>query len=775
MERLTRFSLAQPRKVLGALFALTLFFAAGLPRVRAEYGYQVLIGADHPAILATERMIDTFGGGQPMRIAWDCGPSEPCAHALDSASVELSRTLTNELASMKGVHGVYSPSNTGIMIGDELGFSVRRLVEYDEVVEDLEELAVLAFADPDWTRMLVSDDGTMAMITVQAVDTDIATSEFILDAMEPLLEAQRAAGFHFSLAGDAVASVIQGRALDRSISQLIPALVVVIGLILALLARSWRVAAVALLTMGIALLWTFGLLGWLGWPEDGILEVLAPLVLVVGVCDSVHLLRRVSEHQTAGRDVRDALVVAAGEVGGSCVITTATTGAALLSFAASNLDTFVRFGCIATVGVVVCLALSFTLLPILVTWLPPPIAEVGEGRAWETRLAGVIRFVERNARPIVALALAVLVAGASGARYLRVDTDWAESIGVEEVTNKWLRRIEGAFGGFETLEIVLELPAGRTIEDPQALHTIAAIGSRVSTIEDFAKPASLAGPIERLNRLLHASDPAYERVGSTAAENAELIEMIAFDHPDLLSSWLSLDRRTTRISIVSSSTSMQDQERFVSEAVRIAEALAPEDWTVTANGEVMLEAAWVRDVMSTQVRSFPIALGIVFVLVSVFLRSLRLGLIALVPTLLPVAATLGSMGWLGMNLDVGRAMVAAIVIGIGVDDAIHLLCRYRALRERGDTVETAMRDALLATGPAIVTTSAALAVGFLTLRWAAWATISSFGLLVSLAIVGALVATLVVLPAIVFASAVSRDRATEQQTTPEAPGSPPRG
>ena len=142
-----------------------------------------------------------------------------------------------------------------------------------------------------------------------------------------------------------------------------------------------------------------------------------------------------------------------------------------------------------------------------------------------------------------------------------------------------------------------------------------------------------------------------------------------------------------------------------------------------------------------------------FILVSVFLRSWKLGLAAMVPTLLPVVVVLGAMGWIGMSLDVARAMLAAVVIGIGVDDAIHLLAHYKVRKEAGDDPHAAISAALQHTGRAIVTTSVALALGFLTLMMSAWQTVASFGLFVAIAIIGALVATLFVLPALIFAFA----------------------
>jgi predicted RND superfamily exporter protein len=142
--------------------------------------------------------------------------------------------------------------------------------------------------------------------------------------------------------------------------------------------------------------------------------------------------------------------------------------------------------------------------------------------------------------------------------------------------------------------------------------------------------------------------------------------------------------------------------------------------------------------------------------VAIFLRSPGLALAGMIPAVLPIVVTLGAMGWAGMSLDMGRAMIAAVLLGIAVDDSIHVLRHYQLRRVAGDDPNDAIRSAVLHVGRAIVTTSLSLSLGFLALAASAWQSIASFGLFVSLAILGALAAALVVLPALVFAWAKVR-------------------
>jgi hypothetical protein len=175
----------------------------------------------------------------------------------------------------------------------------------------------------------------------------------------------------------------------------------------------------------------------------------------------------------------------------------------------------------------------------------------------------------------------------------------------------------------------------------------------------------------------------------------------------------------------------------------------PTDWSVVLTGQFAMGHDWVSELQDTQLRSFLGAFLIVLLLVAVHVRSFRWSLIAMLPTLLPVVILLGSMGLLGLSLDVGRSMIAALIIGIGVDDTVHLLSHFRDHRTGGATAPEAIRRAVLFVGRPVITSSLALSIGFLSLMTSSWQTVSSFGFFVGLGILGALLADLFVFPALV--------------------------
>jgi predicted RND superfamily exporter protein len=183
----------------------------------------------------------------------------------------------------------------------------------------------------------------------------------------------------------------------------------------------------------------------------------------------------------------------------------------------------------------------------------------------------------------------------------------------------------------------------------------------------------------------------------------------------------------------------------------------PPTWKTTITGPVAMVQELIDSIRSTQLDSFLLADAVVFAMVAMFFWKVSDTLLAAVPTLLPVLLTLGAMGAFGIALDVGSAMVATVVVGIAVDDAIHLLTHYRRRRGEGMSVGASCRAAVRHTGRALATTSIAMTLGFFTLVLSPWTSIASFGLLTGIAIGSAWLATVILLPAILSAEDGGRD------------------
>jgi predicted RND superfamily exporter protein len=336
-----------------------------------------------------------------------------------------------------------------------------------------------------------------------------------------------------------------------------------------------------------------------------------------------------------------------------------------------------------------------------------------------------------------------------GVTRLRVDASFEDLYGERSRVVQWVHFVGRNLRGPDTLEVDVTLPEGASPADPAVLAKLGAVSDDLAeAFPEVSGARSLVDVLARVHRLFAADDPDRETPGATTRANELLLRVLASDPANPTAHWLDAERRHLRISLRSEKPAQERLRTLLAEARAILAARLPAGWHFELTGPIELVHEMVEAIRTTQLRSFAAAGLVVALLVAMFLRSAGWACVALLPAALPVWVTLGAMGLVGVPLDVGSAMIAAVVLGIAVDDAIHLLTQYRQLRSAGLERAAAIDGAVLHTGRALVTTSVALAVGFVALGISPWRSVASFGLLAGVAILVALVSVLVVLPAL---------------------------
>jgi predicted RND superfamily exporter protein len=760
VARLTRLCLRFPAASLCALLLATAVFAAGLAQLRTDVGYRAFLGADHPSLVRFDAFLERFGGGLPMAAVWSCDESPGCDSVFDAAALEMARDVGEELRSSSAIRRVTSPADALLLVPSAFGPLPRRFVEAGEVVADRRALGERARLDPSWVGQLISANARVGAIVVEVEGSGSEDAVAAFAALEAALAPQLARGFEFHLVGGPVEFVVAGGELEHAMARVIPLMVLLVGVVTCLLMRSLRAAAASLVAVGGAVLWTLGALGFSGWAQNSLTQTLPPLVLVIGVCDAVHLVARYASLAAASppvdRAARDQLLIAAAdEVARPCLLTSLTTAAGFLSFAAADLASFAEFGVIAAFGVMAALLSSFSLLPLLMRQLPPA-AEPSRrsAAAWGRVLTRMLSWPEARPLSVALLAVLTLAIACVGFARLRVDASFEELYGRDSQVVRWAAFVADHLRRPDTLEVELMLPASASLADPAALAVISSIADGLAEIEQLGPTHSLLGPLRWTHRLLHGDDPDEERVASTRAENEALLSMLsAFGAgigEDGLAPFADVEAKRVRLSVESEKPPQDELREIMRRVDALLEGELPEGWRADTTGPLAVVHDMIEAIRDTQLQSFGFAGLAVFVLVGVFFRSLESAALALVPTVLPVVATLGALGLAGIPLDVGSAMVAAVILGVAVDDSVHLLERYQALLGSGHNPSDAIHSAVLAVGPALVTTSAALGVGFAALALSPWQSVASFGLVSSLAIAAALASTLLVLPALLL-------------------------
>jgi hypothetical protein len=433
-----------------------------------------------------------------------------------------------------------------------------------------------------------------------------------------------------------------------------------------------------------------------------------------------------------------------------CLFTTLTTACGFLSLLLSPIRPVSQMGLLAAAGVCLTLLVTTCLVPILLAALRPPPAgflarqQQGPLRRMLVRLQGG---QPRRWWLVVACGGGLLVASASGIGWLRVGTNMLEFFPPGDPVRQATEQVDRLIGGSISVEYLIQADGERGYLTPERL-------ARLDRFGDYLREQPNVTGIHGLTEVLKELDAAVRGVPATQGRlptsQPQLAQyLLLLEGSDLVRRFVRQQGRLGRFSLRVRAIGSEVLSGRVPEIDRHREQQIETDgFRLPGTGLVPLMNRMELFLLTSQLRSFGLALIVITMMMMALLRSVRLGLLGMIPNLGPVLVTLGWMGWAGIRLDIGTVMIASVVLGLVVDDSIHLLARFQRLVEQGVALDAAVDQALIGVGRPIVVTSLVLVAGFWTLLFASFQPNIYFGLLSGLAILTALIADLMLLPAL---------------------------
>jgi hypothetical protein len=760
MQRLTVLCARHPWATV--LLTLALTAAAGWSALHTPtaVGTDANLGADHPAVQDFDAFLQRFGGGYPIVVAYECGNPALCQGVFDREALEMAYTVSQQLLASSFVSRVSSLATSSLLIpGSNLGLDARRLVE-DGVPVDDPDLFRSALADPLWRGAIVSGDGRAGAIVVELTSTEGSALSDTIHAIRDSIAPFENAGFRFHVVGEAAVSIAAQETGRDSAARAGAFTGGMLFLTLLALLRSPRAVIASLATIGICSAWTMGLLPLIGWQQSHLTRGAATLILVLGCADCVHFVTHYLEVRPRFEDALRALEATSRRVLAPCSLTTATTVFAFATFAMSDVLALRQFGVIAGIGISIAFALTFSLFPALLTLLPPRPRRPQYSTAWQEILARLARIGFRRRRAVLALSVGLATLGALGIPKLRVEMDVTELWGPDHPVTRAIEFVSERLQRVDRLEIQLDLGPNDEIEDPDTLRVVADLEEELIRLPGIHRSQSLVTLLRHTHRLV--SGAGSDSLPHSEGAIGELIVLVSAGEPGVLEPWLTMDSRITRLSLEVEDLSMLETERLLSDVHRILAMHLPRDWTYQVTGPLVLMARFGEEFSRSQSSIVSTSSLLVVAIIGIYLRSLPWALLAAIPNAIALVLMFGTMGHWGVLLNYGSAIVAPIAIGIAADDTIHFLTAYSRERRLGKQPVAAVADAISGVGEAVITTAIALSLGFLSMMTSPMATVADMGLLCAIAILGATVADLLILPALI--ASVSRRKAARLPT-----------
>jgi uncharacterized protein len=560
------------------------------------------------------------------------------------------------------------------------------------------------------------------------------------------------------LAGEPVMVVKGFELLEKDGERLGTWSTVLLGLTILVCFRSLRWLIVPIVVVQWTLLVTKALLVVSGLELSMVSSMLTAIVTVVGVATVMHLIVRYRELRVTGLAPRDAYITANTELFWPIVGALATDVAGFGSLWVAEVGPVQDFGTMMVVGSILVLPAICLLVPALALAgakdLPAKAPGWGERQlgAWLGRSIGAIQ-----ARPktLAAVSIFVTAVAAAGAIFLDVESDFTRNFRRGSQIVQSYDFVETRLGGAGVWDVVIPAPA--TLDNDYL--------DRVRRLEDRLRELTVDDPatgkaIPALTKVLSLADAIAatdaDPVLAAPLATAELrAQALAAAMPNFIAALRStqLDEHGQgRLRIMLRAPERQpaaQKNRLIAEALRLAREEFPASGN-SAGAEVtgffVLLTNLIESMLRDQWTTFAAATAGIFVMLLVAFRSLKFALIALVPNAFPIFVVMGLLGWLGLRINMGAAMIAAVSMGLSVDSSIHYLVGFRRARQGGLGVSAALAQVQQSVGQAVIFSTLALMVGFTVLISSEFVPTVYFGALVSLAMLGGLVGNLIVLP-----------------------------
>jgi len=753
-ERWVRTIQTWPKVVVGLLAAVTMvagFFAA---QVGVDNAVDVWFVDNDPSLIRYRDFQSTFGNDEVVVVGVSAG--EDGISSVEG--LKRLRAVDQDVGRVAGIAEVRSAASVSAIRGDVMGLEIGPVVPEngDITTEEAEGFAQAIQVDPGLAN-LVSVDGSMGLVLAEMETMDDIDAERD-GILANLYEAVGAPDLSFAGIGVIYAALNQASTVGAAV--VISASYLLITILL------WRLLGrigPVLLTLGVVGLgatWLMGIYGGSGRDINMVTMVMPTLVLVIGVSDCVHMLSHAAE-QNPELPVRERIRRGVSFVFWPCLFNTLTTGMGFLALSTAAMPVIRDLGIFSAAGLLAAFVLAVVGCSSMVTRasMIPKTTSSGRIQQWVEMAARLA--VERH-RAVLVVGGFVGLIGALGVTRIVVDTYSIDFLYPSHPIRQDSDVIESQFGPTTPLEFVV-----RSDDGVDNLAVMTAIADWQTKLKDTLGCASdwvpgddgcvgwsrsVADPVWRLNQVM--TDRASEGLPPPSSEAAfeQLLFLVESDSDGDLDRFFDPDRLATRVTVGIPMTSA----RGFADMMQRTSALAqfPDGVTLEPNGYLPLYVRMMDYIVQSQLSSFGLAFVVIFCLIGVLFRSVRMAALAIPANLLPVLMTLGLMGILGIRLDVATVTIAAIVLGLVVDDTVQFLYRYRhELRRAEGDVVSAVGKTVRGVGRPMAITTVVLGLGFSVLGLAGVKSVAFFGLLLAFALTSALFADLLVIPALLVALA----------------------
>ena len=540
---------------------------------------------------------------------------------------------------------------------------------------------------------------------------------------------------------------------EKDFFRLPPITFLLIAVILFCLFLRIQYILIPITCVGLALVWTFGLMAYLGIPLSMITMIVPVFLIAVGTAYCLHI---VSEYLSCLQDADspvDATLATYSTVAFPTFIAVLTTAIGLGSLLVNRIPTIREFAVFTCFGMFSILVIVHTLLPAALALIPLPGKrkrwDIGTTRILDRFIDTIIRLNLKHQKIVIPIIGMLVVFCLLGIMRIRVETNpvgyFKEDTAVKRNFHDIYQDLSGSF----PINVVMAGKEADYFEDPKNVADILRLQKYLEKLPGIDKTISFADYMMLVNYVLNRFESKYYTLPEEAFEVRMLINnYTTLLGQDMLDRFMSANFSKANIVLLTHISSSRD---FLQTRDKILEFVKQNfsndlEWDVTGFGITISASS--HHLTRGQIESLSITMVLIFGIMFLLFLSSKVGLIAIVPNLFPIIINFGIMGWLGIELSMATSLIASIAIGLAVDDTIHYLFRYNREFKKDLDDRRAFRDTLKQVGRPIIFTTLTICVGFSILLFSSFKPTAVFGIMMTVTMLSALAGDLILLPSL---------------------------
>lgn len=538
-------------------------------------------------------------------------------------------------------------------------------------------------------------------------------------------------------------------------------------LILSIIFRQFRWVIVPLVSAGLSALFTTGLISWIGWKVTVVSANFIALLMIIGISLTVHLVVRYREITSKFNDIshNEALKRTLSQMFLPCLYTALTTMVAFASLIISDIRPIIDFGLLMVLSIFIAFSVSFVFFGSLASLMNKNLKDTNIDYSsgfttWINSL--VVRF--KNI--ILLISLLGFIFSIVGINKLSVENKFIDYFKPTTEIYKGLSLIDKKLGGTAPLDIIISAPENNFENDYESEDDFDDFGLETEQYGYWFNSQNLSY-LEEIHDYLEARPEIGKVLSvSSAIKLAEIVKGNKLDdlelallrkvlpediNNQLLSSYISEDDNQVRLSArVIESMDGLNRKNLIEEVKNdlIKNYELTEDQFYLSGISVIYNNL-LQSLFQSLIGSLSIVFAAIFAMFIILFRSLYMAIIAMIPNLLSASSVLGIIGWSGIPIDIMTVTVAAISIGIGVDNTIHYVHRFLKEYEQNNNYDLAIKNSHSTIGRAMFYTSLTIVLGFMILVSSNFNPSVFFGIFTSFSMIVAILAALMLLPVLI--------------------------